>query len=236
MKSNNDYKDENLWLMYGDCLERMNEIPDGSIDLAVIDPPYKMTNNGKSCRPNFAKVVKNNNLFGTKHNDSWIDVLYRLMATDSHCYIFTNVQSIEIYLSKMKEAGFKLHNIISMIKDTKMPNRWYLKYTEFILFFRKGKAFPINDMTSRDYIYAKMPTKRNGRVHETQKPLDVVAKLIENSSIENATVLDIFMGSGTTGVACKNLNRKFIGIEMDDHYFEVGKNRILNHGVDNEGK
>ena len=64
-------------------------------------------------------------------------------------------------------------------------------------------------------------------MHPTQKPLALIEYLVKTYSSENDIILDFCMGSGTTGVACRNLNRKFIGIEMDDHYFEIGKNRIL---------
>jgi len=76
----------------------------------------------------------------------WMKLCYDKLKKDSHFYVFTNINSLHEYLNSAKECGFKLHNVISMIKDTKMPNRWYLKYTEFVLFFRKGKAFPINDI------------------------------------------------------------------------------------------
>lgn len=107
-----------------------------------------------------------------------------------------------------------------------MPNRWYLKYTEIVLFFRKGNAVPINDMTSRDYEFVIMPTQKNGKVHISQKPLEFVEKLIMNSSKKGQLILDPFMGSGTTGVACVNTNRNFIGIEMDENYFNIATKRI----------
>ena len=224
-----DYKDENTWLMLGDCLERMKEIPDGSVDLILTDPPYKMTKNGKSCRPNYMPVQKTNNLFSEELPDTqkWFNESFRVLKDKTHLYVFTNVQSIKDYLICAELAGFKLHNILSMVKDTHMPNRWYLKRTELVLFFRKGSAKAINDLTCWDSFDAKMPTSKNGKLHKTQKPLDVVTKFITNSSEKNETVLDMFMGSGTTGVACKNTNRKFIGIEMDEGYFEIAKNRIL---------
>ena len=68
-------------------------------------------------------------------------------------------------------------------------------------------------------------------LHPTQKPVELMEYLIKTYTNENETVLDFTMGSGTTGIACKNLNRKFIGIEMDDKYFEIAKNRIENHIV-----
>jgi len=82
----------------------------------------------------------------------------------------------------------------------------------------------------------EMSSKVKDKIHETQKPINIMELLLNSFTQENHIVVDPFFGSGTTGVSCKNLNRKFIGIEMDEHYFEVGKNRIMNHEVDNEGK
>ena len=148
------------------------------------------------------------------------------VLNDGHIYIFTNTVSLQETLNIATEAGFKLHNLITMIKDTGMPNRWYYKQSELILFFRKGKAKPINDFTSRDNVKVKMPKQATGKLHITQKPLDFIQKLVSNSSKDGDIVLDCFMGSGTTGVACKNLNRDFIGIEKDAGYYEIAKQRI----------
>ena len=214
-------------LMMGDCLERMAEIEDGSVDLAIIDPPYRMTKRGKSCRPNWMPSGMGDNVFDgeiPKVTD-WISEVYRTISV-GHAYIFTNTVSLQETLNAATEVGFKLHNIISMIKDTGMPNRWYYKQTELVLFMRKGKAIPINDYTSRDNYHVKMPTARSGKLHITQKPLGFVSKIVENSSQPGQTVIDPFMGSGTTGVACANTNRNFIGIERDTNYFQIAKDRI----------
>lgn len=215
-------------LINGCCLEGMSKLRDGSIDLVLTDPPYKMTKQGKSCRPNYMRSGMGENLFEGKlvNTESWMSLCFNKMATNSHFYTFTNINSLPDYLEVAKKCGFKLHNIISMIKDTKMPNRWYLKYTELVLFFRKGKAFPINDMSSRDYEFVTMPTKKNGKLHVSQKPLSFIEKLVRNSTVEGGVVLDPFMGSGTTGVACANLNRDFVGIELDEKYFQIAKDRI----------
>ena len=156
----------------------------------------------------------------------WMQLCFDKLKDDTHFYVFTNINSLHEYLDVAKECGFKLHNIISMIKDTKMPNRWYLKYTEFVLFFRKGKAFPINDMTSRDYEFVETPTLKNGKIHISQKPLSFIEKLITNSSNEGEICLDLFSGSGTLAVACINTNRDFIIIEKDTIEFKKSKKRI----------
>lgn len=223
-------------LRQGDCLELMKDIPDNSIDMILIDPPYKMTKRGKSCRPNWMPNNMGENVFNGEipNAKDWMSECYRVLKEGTHFYTFCNTNDILEYLQTAKECGFKLHNIITMIKDTGMPCRWYLKNCELVLFFRKGKAKPINDMTSRDWVKVNMPTKKNGKLHITQKPLDFIQKLVTNSSNEGDTVLDCFMGSGTTGVACINTNRNFIGMELDEKYFNIAKERIENHKKEEE--
>ncbi len=217
-----------VMLKHGDCLEVMRYIPDNSVDMVIADPPYTMTKRGRSCRPNWMRNNMGNNVFNGDIPDAklWMGECYRVLKSETHFYTFCNTNDILNYLSSAEQVGFKLHNIITMIKDTGMPNRWYLKNCELILFFRKGKAKPINDMTSRDWMQVVMPKQKDGKLHITQKPLDLITKLVTNSSQKGETVLDPFMGSGTTGVACNNAGRNFIGIEIDKDYFEKARKRL----------
>jgi site-specific DNA-methyltransferase (adenine-specific) len=204
-----------------DYREGMKLVPNESVDLVVTDPPYRMTKRGKSCRPNWMPNNMGENVFEYElpKPKEWMEECFRVMKSETHFYTFCNTNDITEYLQVAKEVGFKLHNIIVMIKDTGMPNRWYYKQTELILFFRKGKAKPINDFTSRDNIKVTMPKQSTGKIHITQKPLDLIEKLVINSTIENEIVLDPFMGGGTTALAAKLNNRKYIGFEIDkDNY------------------
>ena len=221
-------KEAKIDLFHGDCLAVMDNFKVKKAKCAIIDPPYKMTKRGKSCRPNWMADNMGDNVFeGELPNTSeWMRKLYNSLETNSHIYIFTNTISLQEYLNEAIKAGFKLHNIITMIKDTGMPNRWYYKQCELILFLRKGKAYPINDYTSRDNINVKMPKNKSGKFHITQKPTELIELLVSNSTKEGDTVIDIFMGSGTTGVVCKSLGRNFIGIELNDTYFNIAKGRI----------
>jgi site-specific DNA-methyltransferase (adenine-specific) len=99
---------------------------------------------------------------------------------------------------------------------------------EYILFCRKGSAKKINNCGTSDIIdIPNKKQKKDGKnLHDTEKPVELMKILIENSSIENDTILDPFMGIGSTALACKNSNRKFIGIEIDNKYFDVAKQRI----------
>jgi site-specific DNA-methyltransferase (adenine-specific) len=94
---------------------------------------------------------------------------------------------------------------------------------EYVLFLRKGAAVRINNCGTSDVIQVKNP---KNKVHPSEKPVDLIETIISNSSSVGDIVFDPFMGSGSTGVAAKNLNRKFIGIEIDESYFDIGKDRI----------
>lgn len=217
-------------LLNGNCIDLMKQLADESIDLIVTDPPYTMTKRGKSCRPMYMHNNMGESMFRSEipYPKLWFSECFRVLKQDTHFYTFCNTKDLKDYLIAADQVGFKLHNLIVMIKDTKMPNRWYLKYSEIVLFFRKGKAKPINDMTSRDYYCVVMPKKKDGKRHITQKPLEFIEKLITNSSEKGDVVLDPFMGSGTTGIASIKSNRDFVGIEIDKDYYDLAADRINN--------
>ena len=215
-------------LIHGNCLDIMPRLKEQSIDLIVTDPPYTRTKRGKSCRPNWMPDNMGDSVFEGQIPDAetWVGECFRILKPDTHFYTFTNTNDIQQYLNSATSVGFKLHNIISMIKDTLMPNRWYCKQTELILFFRKGNAKPINDYASRDNVQVVMPKQSSGKLHITQKPLNYIAKLVTNSSQPNEIVFDPFMGSGTTGVAATENDRRFIGVEQNVKYCNVAEYRI----------
>ena len=165
-------------LIMGDCLEKLQEIEACSVDLVVTDPPYKMTKTGNSCRPNY--MPGGEILDGDVPDPQiWFNQVFRVLRNGTHFYTFCNRNDLRTYLNAANSSGFDYHNMIAMIKDTNMPNRWYLKFTEMVLFFKKGKAKPINDMTSRDYEFVNMPKGVN-KNHPTEKPLSFIEKLIYN--------------------------------------------------------
>ena len=124
----------------------------------------------------------------------------------------------------MLRAGFKLHNLPVWKKNTANPNRWYMIDREFILFFRKGPAFPINEPGTKSVI--EVDNIVGGRVHPAQKPIELMSILIRNSSQPGDIVLDPMMGSGTTGVAAMLHGRRFIGFENDEEYMIVAERRL----------
>jgi len=136
----------------------------------------------------------------------------------------TNTLNIKHFLNFSEQIGFKLHNILIWKKNNVTPNRWYMKNCEYILFFRKGKAKQINNPGTKQVL--EVNNIKGKKLHETEKPVELMQIMIENSSQIGDLVLDPFMGSGSTGVACKNCNRRFLGVEIDNKYYEIAKSRI----------
>ncbi len=216
-------------LMYGDCLERMKEIPDNSIDCVITDPPYPVISGGKTSTANTfykngdwnndGKIFKENNFNFTVE---FLDLIYAKMSEQSHIYWFTNFLNLNNFLSLFSESKFYMHNLLIWEKG-KVVNRWYLKNCEYIIFAKKGKAKSINNKGSTTVHKFDLP---KNKIHPTEKPISLLGFYAENSTKIGDTILDPFMGSGSTGVACKNLNRNFIGIEKDKEYFRIAQQRI----------
>ena len=242
-----DIKTENIWLMKGDCLERMKEIESGSVDMILTDPPYGTT----ACKWDSIIPLE----------PMW-EQLKRIIKPNGAIVLFGSQPfTSSLIMSNLKM--FKYEQIWDKNKGTQpqLANIQPMKSHENILVFGKGKInyYPQktkgdpytrdNKQNHTEHSLSKglKPIKQvnsgfrfpktvlmyprdfsaQSRLHPTQKPVALMEYLIKTYTTEGETVLDFTAGSFTTGVACKNLNRKFIGIEMDDNYFEIGKNRIL---------
>ena len=194
------------------------------------DPPYRVISGGKPHKKgqpsgmlskNDGKIFKYNDI----KPETWIPEAYRVLKEGSQCYIMINVLNMENYLRICREAGFGLHNILSWRKLNVTPSRWYMKNCEFTLFLRKGKAKSINNKGSK-----MIHTFQNiigNKKHPTEKPVKLMKYYISNISEVGDTVLDMFMGVGSTGVASKELERNFIGIEIDKQYYDIANERLL---------
>ena len=221
-------------LYNGDCLEYMKDIPCNSIDLVVTDPPYEMSHSKGGCtNKEMANKWRGNikagntimNFDSTIKFKDWLPEIYRILKDGSHCYIFCNDKNMQELLNESTKCGFKESNILVWVKNNATPNRYYMKNLEFIVFLYKGKAKPITNMGSKCAITVANINGKS-KLHPTQKPVDMLELFITNSSNENDTVLDPFMGSGGVGVACVKVNRNFVGIELDGNYFKVAQERI----------
>lgn len=223
---------ENYQLMFGDCLERMKEIPSGSVDLCVSDVPYKLTGGGKGDGANSKRpkgiLVDNSQLMKVPNFEDWLPELYRVMKDGSHIYLMCNFKNLNDLMNKSLAVGFKHINLLVWEKNNCTPSQFYMKNCEYTLLLRKGKSKYINNIGDSKTVH-KFNNIIGNKVHPTEKPEELMRFYVENSSNEGDTVLDMFMGSGSTGVASLNTNRKFLGIEMDEKYFEIARSRILNN-------
>ena len=214
-------------------MEVMQELADESIDLIVTDPPYRITTHGTSiCGGIFNnKITNSGRIFN--YNDinvsEYAPEFYRLLKDGSHCYVMCNNANLINMLNVFTSVGF--HFIRSLIWDKcfKIMGTFYMSQYEYILFFRKGTGIPINNLSTSDIIsipLKKMKGIDGNNLHDTEKPVQLMKILIENSSKVGNVVLDPFMGIGATGVACKQLNREFIGCEIDEKYFKIAEQRM----------
>jgi site-specific DNA-methyltransferase (adenine-specific) len=132
-------------------------------------------------------------------------------------------------LNTFTEAGFHFIKCLIWNKGNKIMGQYYMSQYEYIMFFRKGKGIKINHCGTSDILSVpnvKTKGEDGKNLHDTEKPIELMKILIENSSKENDVVIDPFMGIGSTGVACRDSGRKFIGVELDEKYFEIAKRRI----------
>ena len=223
-------KPNNLDLRLGDCLEFMKDIPDQSIDLVVTDPPYDIETNGAGIyKQEDKQYVKELVGMNDGFSEEILDELCRVMKKINIYLFCSQKQIIPLldYFVKQKKCNW---NLLSWHKSNPIPacGNKYLTDTEFVLFFReKGVRVHGSFETKRTYWMTPLnQTDKRKYGHPTVKPEHIVTNLIVNGSREGDTVLDCFMGSGTTGVACVNTGRNFIGIELDENYFNIARQRI----------
>lgn len=215
-------------LFNNDCLELMQRIPDKSVDLIVTDPPYLIkykTNYRKDKEHDFCSEILNDDNYDLIKN--YINQCYRILKDDTAMYMFCNCDRVDFFKQQLEETGFKIKNMIIWVK-----NNWtagdlkaqFGKQYEIIFLVNKGrKCFNgkrITDVWNFDRVAG------NAQLHQNQKPVDLLEQCILKHSNENDIVFDGFMGSGSTGVACLNTGRNFIGIELSEEYFNIAKNRI----------
>jgi len=217
-----------------DCMELMKLMENESVDLILTDPPYKTTargNAGNSGGMLQKKINMQGNVF--KENNikpaEYAKEFYRILKTDKHCYIMTNHKNLIEMLQEFTKVGF--HFIKSLIwdKGNKIMGQFYMSQFEYILFFRKGAGIKINNCGTSDILsFANKKDKdSNGKnIHDTQKPIDLMKVLIENSSKENDIVFDPFAGSGSTPIAARITKRNYIACELDKDYYIESNDRL----------
>lgn len=241
---------ESIKLYNDDCLNILPTIPDNSIDCIITDPPYKISVEGNKIVRNIKHYkwkCRNDISFDFGEWDrqwdtdeeyfiwveKWFKQLARILKEKSWIYIFFDKLKIgffDLYLAK--KYGIKSRNIYTWVKTNPVPSFRKVNYnsgTEFIWVGSKGdcklKNFKQQKYMSNYFISSNSSNYKQTE-HPTEKPVNLLKHLIEVNSNEGEIILDCFMGSGSTGVACKQLNRKFIGIEKEKKYFDIAKKRI----------
>ena len=210
-------------LYNGDCLEVMDGlIKEGvKVDCVITDPPYGMDFRSNYRNIKYNKIKNDTNLFFL---DEYFKKCFDLLNDNTHIYCFCSWHNIDKFKIAF-EKYFKLKNIIVWEKNNTsmgdLKGSYAPKY-ELILYGHKGRRLR-NGFRYADILKFN---RAGNKFHPTQKPDDLIELLIEQSSDKNEVVFDGFMGSGSTGIACANTNRKFIGIELDNNYFDVASKRI----------
>ena len=239
---------ENVTLGHGDCLELMKTIPSGSVDMVLTDPPYGTT----ACKwdsvipfelmwAELKRIIKPNGaivLFGSEPFSSAL----RMSNIKQYKYDWVWEKSHATGHLNAKKQPMRNNEVISVFYgkqcfyNPQLIEKNYVDKriksgnceTQTLGAYRQvSRSIPFNMGYPKSILKFNSPFKGGeAGLHPTQKPVALLEYLIKTYTKENETVLDFTMGSGSTGVAAKNLNRKFIGIELDQNYFEIAKKRI----------
>lgn len=221
-------------LIKKDCIEKMERLieEENTFDLIITDPPYGInykTNYRKDKNHDFCSTIENDE--DTEISRKALPLLYKLLKDGGAMYLFTQDSVLAETLNLVEESGFKLKNILVWDKGNWSAGDLkgaYGKRTEFIIYAVKGRHIlnPIGNTKRHNNILKFSRVVGKKQVHQNQKPVDLLEFLIKKSSDEGDWVFDPFMGSGSTGVAASNIDRNFYGIELDEKYFDIAKDRI----------
>lgn len=237
-------------LRHGCCLEEMESIPDNSIDMVLADVPYGTT----ACKwdsvipfepmwNHLKRITKDNGaicLFGSEPFSSHL----RLSNLKMFKYDWIWIKNKGGNPMNAKKQPMKEHEIVSIFCN-KMKIYYPVKQDRAASGLARSKSPVTNGVFKKDAVFGKKGVKKQVKkiptlryptsyqkfnvergLHSTQKPVALLEYLIKTYTLENELVLDFTMGSGSTGVACKNLDRNFIGIEKEENYFNIARKRI----------
>ena len=238
-----EYKLNNIY--NEDSYKAIKDIPDNSVDLIIIDPPYEIDSTKGGTNSELAKSIQNMNkqleskreTIANGIDDKILKDLLRIQ-TKTNIYIWCNHKQLIKYLDFFVTKNECKFDILIWEKTNATPlffNK-YMTDKEYCLYFRKGgycnpKSYDYAHTVFRQQLNFE-DKKKYG--HPTIKPLNIIKTLISNSSKEGDVVADFFLGSGTTCVAAKELGRQYIGFEIDEEYYNIAKNRL--NGVTANGQ
>ncbi len=242
-------EDKNFYLLHGDTMKLLSEF-EHKFDMVFADPPYFLSNNGLSIQNgqivsvNKGKWDKSEGFeYINEFNRKWLSLVRDKMKDDATIWISGTMHNIFSIGQILTELGFKILNVVTWEKTNPPPNfscRYFTHSTEQIIWARKHEKVPhyfnyelmkeLNDNKQMKDVWklpAIAPWEKSCGKHPTQKPLSVLTRLILASTKPNAWILDPFTGSSTTGIAANLANRRFLGIDQEEEFLEISKNRKL---------
>ena len=234
-------------LIIGECLEKMKDIPDGSIDMVLTDPPYGTT----ACKwdsiiplepmwEQLNRIIKPNGAIVMTASQPFTTTLIASnMKMFKYCWVWDKVNKYTGALNANRMPMRRHEDVLVFYSKPPVYNKQMREGKPYVSRQTKGHG----DYTEHGNTGGHVTVNKGGRNpcsilqirgdnkkelghHPTQKPVALMEYMIKTYTNEGETVLDFTMGSGTTGVACKNLNRSFIGIELDEEYFRIAQERI----------
>lgn len=222
-------------VILGDCYEIIKNIPDKSIDCIYVDVPYlyKQGGSGNSRIANQVKKMKkeleDNEIYNGFDYNIFND--FKRIMKNVNCFIWCSKEQIFPILKWWQENSDCTYQILTWNKTNPVPmcNGNWLSDIEYCLYFNRGTK--LNDgyeLKSKWYISPLNQSDKEKFNHPTIKPLNLVERHLKHATQENDIVLDCFCGSGTTCVACKNTNRRYIGIELNPKWHKVAVDRLNN--------
>ena len=228
-----------MTLLQGDCLELIKQVPSNSVDLILIDPPYEISRptnfqSGEETGRDTDRFRISMDFGEWDKNFTGLEVVikegYRILRQGGTMICFYDLWKIETLKNLYDSNKFKQVRFIEWMKTNPVPINSKINYLanarEVAVSAIKGSKPTFNSSYDNGLYSYPICAGKERTIHPTQKPLSLITDLVLKHSNEGDTVLDCFMGSGTTGVACKNTNREFIGMELDEKYFEIACNRI----------
>lgn len=209
-------------LINGDCLEILPLIPDNSVDLVLTDPPYEIHAKSGGGLHNKRTWLKDIHEAGI---DTFSPAKFFEMMPTKHAYIFTSKNILAEYIQMASGLNWDL---LVYAKKNPIPtkNNKYLSDREYVLFTRKGGEYFNNDLPYEKYYGVQYVNVTKNEFHPAEKDIDYICDKIKMSTKDGQTVMDMFFGSGTTGLACEKLGRKWIGVEINEGYCAIAKKRI----------
>lgn len=243
------FETDNFKLIYADVFRAIKKIDDKSIDMIFADPPYFLSNDGITCSGGKMVSVNKGEWDKTlsikekhKFNKKWIKECYRILKDSGTIWISGTLHNIYSIGMALEEEGFKIINNITWQKTNPPPNlacKTFTHSTETIIWARKDLKnikYTFNYQIMKELNGNKQmkdvwttpltkPSEKKCGKHPTQKPLEILDKIILASTKENDLILDPFCGTSTTGISAVNLNRRYIGIDNEKKYIEISKKR-----------